>query len=54
MIKHVIAELSPIQEKRAEYEHRPADVSDVLTKGNQKAQEVASRTMDEVRAAITL
>ncbi len=54
MIKHVIAELAPVQEKRAALEKRPAEVGDVLATGNRVAQEKAAETMDEVRAAIGL
>lgn len=54
MIKHVIADLAPFREKRAEYEKRPADVQDVLATGNRAAQEIASETMAEVRAAVGL
>jgi tryptophanyl-tRNA synthetase len=54
MIKHVIADLAPFREKRAEYEKRPADVQDVLATGNRAAQEIASETMAEVRAEVGL
>ena len=54
MIKHVVAELAPIQEKRAGFEKRPADVDDILAAGNRVAQEQAARTMGEVRKAVGL
>jgi tryptophanyl-tRNA synthetase len=54
MIKHVVAELKPFREKRAGYEKRPADVADVLSRGNRTAQDVAHVTMGEVREALTL
>ena len=54
MIKHVIADLSPIREKRAALEKRPAEVEDVLTAGNRVAREKAAETMEEVRSAIGL
>jgi len=54
MIKHVIRELAPIEEKRQAYEKRPADVEDVLAAGNRVAQEKASETMEEVRVAVGL
>ncbi len=54
MIKHVIADLAPFREKRAVYEHRPADVEEVLVTGNRIAQEKAAETMDEVRGAVGL
>lgn len=54
MIKHVIADIAPIQQRRVELEHRPDDVSAVLEDGNRRAGEVATRTMDEVRAAMRI
>jgi tryptophanyl-tRNA synthetase len=54
MIKHVIADLAPIQEKRAAYEKRPAEVEEVLATGNRIAQKKAAETMDEVRSAVGL
>ena len=54
MIKHVIKEVEPFQEKRAAYQRRPADVEDVLAAGNRIAQEKAAETMDEVRSAVGL
>jgi tryptophanyl-tRNA synthetase len=54
MIKHVIADLEPIRERRAELEKRPDDVRAILADGNQRAQRVAAETMDEVRRAMHL
>ena len=54
MIKHVIAELAPIQEKRAALEKRPEEVQDVLAAGNRMAQQKAAETMTEVRESIGL
>ena len=54
MIKHVVNELEPFQERRAAYQKRPADVEDVIASGNRAAQEQAAETMEEVRAAIGL
>lgn len=54
MIKHVVAELAPVHEKRAAYEKRPADVDEVLVSGNRIAQEKAAETMGEVRSAVGL
>jgi len=54
MIKHVVADLAPFREKRAQYEKRPSDAQDVLATGNRVAREKASETMDEVRAAVGL
>ncbi len=54
MIKHVITQLEPFQEKRADYERRPSYVQDVLTEGNRSAKKVAAKTMEEVRDALSL
>lgn len=54
MIKHVIADLAPIQEKRTVFAKRPADVAEVLAAGNRVAQEKAAETMAEVRKAVGL
>jgi len=52
MIKHVIAELTPIHERREAM--KADDVAAVLEHGNQQARGVAAATMCEVRTAIGL
>jgi tryptophanyl-tRNA synthetase len=54
MIKHVIADLAPIRERRAELEGRPEQIDDTLARGNALAAEVAEQTMVEVREAMHL
>src|SRR6266571_1534801 len=54
MIKHVVEELAPIQEKRAALEKRPGEVEEVLAAGNRTAQQKASETMAEVRETLGL
>jgi tryptophanyl-tRNA synthetase len=54
MIKHVIEELAPFREKRAQYEKNPEQVDAVLAAGNETAQKKASETMFEVREAVGL
>ena len=54
MIKHVIEDLAPFQEKRAAYEQRPGDAEDALAAGNRAAQETAAETMEQVRSAVGL
>jgi tryptophanyl-tRNA synthetase len=54
MIKHVVAQLAPITEKRAALAQRPQDVEDILTAGNQAARKKASETMTEVRETLGL
>jgi len=54
MIKHVIEDLAPFRERRAQYEKNPSQVEAVLTTGNAIAHEKASETMVEVREAVGL
>lgn len=54
MIKHVVRQLEPIHERRAELAKRPDAVAAVLDEGNRKARAVAAQTMAEVRAAVGL
>jgi tryptophanyl-tRNA synthetase len=54
MIKHVIADLDPIRERRSQLERRPDEVRDILADGNHRAQSVAAETMAEVRRAMHL
>ena len=54
MIKHVVAELAPIYEKRAALEKKPREVDEVLAAGNKVARQKASETMTEVREAVGL
>jgi len=52
MIKHVLAELEPIRDRRAAL--RPDDAHAVLEAGNRRARDVADTTMREVRDAMGL
>jgi tryptophanyl-tRNA synthetase len=54
MIKHVVAELEPIQERRAALAARPGIVDEVLEAGRAGAARVAEQTMGEVRDAMGL
>ena len=54
MIKHVIDDLAPFREKRAQYESKPKEVDEILLAGNQRAQVQASATMIEVRETLGL
>src|SRR5919108_1976887 len=44
MIKHVVAELAPIQERRAVLEKKPSQVEEVLDSGQRVAQQKAAQT----------
>jgi tryptophanyl-tRNA synthetase len=54
MIKHVIEDLAPFREKRAQLENNPEEVEAVLKAGNQVAQVKAIETMNEVRETLGL
>jgi tryptophanyl-tRNA synthetase len=54
MIKHVIDDLAPFRERRAQYESKPNEVEEVLRAGNDKAQLRAGETMTEVREVLGL
>ena len=53
MIRHVVAELEPIQARRSELD-RPGAASDVLAAGGVRANEVAEATLGEAKAAMRL
>ncbi len=46
--------LAPIRARRAELSADPAHLRDVLASGNERAREVATATLDEVRAAMSM
>lgn len=50
----VVAEITPIAERRRGYAERPDEVRDVLAAGRQEAKEVAAATMERVRSAVRL
>jgi tryptophanyl-tRNA synthetase len=54
MIKHVVAELGPMSERRAALEAQPEMVQHALEHGNAQARKVAATTMEGVRQAMGL
>ncbi len=54
MIRHVVADLAPIAERRQQLEKEPQVVHEVLARGQEQAREVAETTMREVRTAVGL
>lgn len=54
VIETLAETLSPIQEKRIEFEKNPQMVWDMIEEGNKKARKTAQKTMEEVRNAIGL
>ena len=54
MIKHVIEDLGPVRERRADLEKHPDEVEQTLVAGTLTAQEKAAATLAEVRQALSL
>lgn len=54
MIRHVVADLAPIAQRRQEIEQKPQLVREVLAHGQEEARKVAEQTMHEVRSAVGL
>ncbi|MCC7280723.1 MAG: tryptophan--tRNA ligase, partial [Chromatiaceae bacterium] len=54
VIEAVLAELKPIQERAREFEAQPERVRDLIAAGSEAARQVARKTMDEVRQAMSL
>jgi tryptophanyl-tRNA synthetase len=54
LAKNMNQYFEPFRQKRAELNRNPQDVWDVLDDGAKRARAIASKTMDEVRAAIGL
>jgi tryptophanyl-tRNA synthetase len=54
MAENLLADLTPIHEKRAYYDDRPELVTEIIEAGCEKATRIARETMQEVRSAIGL
>ncbi len=54
MIKHVVADLAPMRDKRTALERKPGEVKEILSAGNDTARRKAADTMSEVRGALGL
>ena len=54
LIKNIIEELRPIQEKRRYYEEHPEEVEKILINGTNRAREEARKTMKNVKEAMML
>jgi len=52
MADHLIEWITPIRERRVEYETHPARVLEVIDTGSKRAREVAKLTMERVREAV--
>ena len=54
MTDHLLKEISPLLERRKQYEQRKDEIQDVIEEGNSKARVVAKQTMEEVRKAVKM
>jgi tryptophanyl-tRNA synthetase len=54
MSDHLIEDLSPLLNRRKQYENRKSEILAIIEEGNQKANGVANQTMEEVRRAVGL
>jgi tryptophanyl-tRNA synthetase len=54
MAENLIVALEPIREKRSYYQANPETVRAIIEDGDQRAQAVARKTMEEVRAAVKI
>jgi tryptophanyl-tRNA synthetase len=54
MAENLIVALEPIRKKRSYYQANPETVRAIIEDGDQRAQAVARKTMEEVRAAVKI
>jgi tryptophanyl-tRNA synthetase len=54
LLKHLLAYLKPIQEKRKELSTNPKQIAEIIAEGSKKARVVAAQTMAEVTEAMKL
>ncbi len=54
LIKNILKELQPIQEKRRYYEQRPELVKEILMEGTKNARKITKQTMEKVKKAMKL
>lgn len=54
MSEHLVENLSPLLQRRKDYESRRDEILDIIDEGNRKAAAVAEDTMFEVRQAVKL
>jgi tryptophanyl-tRNA synthetase len=52
MADHLIQWITPVRERRIEYEKHPARVLEILDEGSKKARHIAQGTMERVREAV--
>jgi len=54
LLKHLLAYLRPIQDRRKEYAARPEKAAEIIAEGSRKARLVAAKTLAEVNEAMKL
>jgi tryptophanyl-tRNA synthetase len=54
LLKHLLAYLKPIHDRRKEYAARPERVAEIIVEGSRKARLVAAKTLAEVNEAMKL
>jgi tryptophanyl-tRNA synthetase len=54
LLKHLLAYLKPIQDRRKEYAARPEKAAEIIAEGSRKARLVAAKTLAEVNEAMKL
>ncbi len=54
LLKHLLAYLAPIQEKRKELVAKPGRITEIIAEGSSKARAVAQKTLAEVNEAMKL
>jgi tryptophanyl-tRNA synthetase len=50
----IAAALAPVRDRRAHFESHPAEVTDILADGEQRARTVAESTMSDVHRTMTI
>lgn len=54
LLKHLLAFLKPVQERRKEFASHPEKVSEIIQEGSRKARAIAAQTMEIVKEAMKL
>ncbi|RLA82957.1 MAG: tryptophan--tRNA ligase [Deltaproteobacteria bacterium] len=54
LTENLLRDMAPLQQRRADFAQRLRDVREILQEGSRRAREIASRTMEEVRRAMSV
>jgi tryptophanyl-tRNA synthetase len=52
MVEHLVTWITPVRERRVQYEKKPAQVLELIDQGSQRARVEAQKTMERVREAV--